>query len=138
MRVPFPLALVGLLFFGCGDDDKQDTGTDDTGTPLDPFSRFIDVTDEAIGDFSCFTPGGDWISQSLDAAQAQLWPATGFVEDFQDKIGVGDADVEIWFSDSSSGATDQTGTSDGDGYLPLELMSCTPTMYRVTTNADLD
>lgn len=126
------LALL-LPLVACGDKESV---TDDTGgVEEDPFSEFINVTDEVIGNVSsCYTPspkGGDWITQKVDSTKVASYPATGPVEDFESGKGVGEADLEIWLADSVSGAPDITTVSSAEGIVSgIELPSCQPISYR--------
>jgi hypothetical protein len=135
MRPTPCLALLAVLAIGCGKDTDDSSATDDTGPDTsDPLDRYIHPTDEAVGDFSCFTPGAAWLTQEVDAAKVVPRTLHAMVEDFEDNFGVNEADVEIWYGDTFSGTPDVTGSSDSAGSVDLEVPTCQALAYMTSTD----
>jgi hypothetical protein len=127
------LAVVAL-FVGCGDKPEE---TGPTGTSGDPF---LFVTDEIIGDASCYTPGDPWLTQSPDPAKQVSLPATVDLEDFEDGCCVPDVKADVWLSDDANTTADLTSLVSGaDGKITgFDLPACTPITYRTWTDPALD
>src|SRR5690349_270580 len=121
------LFLLGLVLGACKTDDKGETSTDSGGdhtgetgdtSESDPpatFEDFINTTEAATGDMSCYD-GSAWVTETADAAC--LTTATieaGETEDFASGSSVEGAIVEIWHGDSISGTADFTATADDAG-----------------------
>lgn len=135
MRHSFYLALLVAFTVACGKDTDDSSVTDDTGPDTtDPMDRYIHLTDEAVGDFSCYTPGEAWLTQSVDPAKVATRTLHAKVDDFKDHFGVNDADVEFWFNDSFSGAADVATVSDSSGYVDVELPTCQALAYMTSTD----
>ncbi len=136
MRLALFLSTLCLLALGC---DSSDDSASDTGSgPIDPFEQYINISDETSGDFSCYAAGDDWLSQTVDKSKAISYPTEGLVEDFEDKVGVAEVDLEVYFNDGFGGAADVEATSDSAGSVNIELMSCTPTAYKTFTSPELE
>lgn len=136
-----------MLMAACGEKDGT---VDDTGA-VDLFDTFVFITDvdgnvksePAGGDLSCYTPGDPWLTNSADpSCQAEQTfnseDGESIVEDFEEGDAVPDATLELWWSDSTSGASDQETTSNASGEVSGTLMTCTPFTYRTSTDADLE
>jgi len=131
-----------VLTMACGDkDDDGDSGpaADDTATNViggGVFEDFINVTDAPTGDISCFT-GALATEAAADNCVAQRSMA-GQVLDFQEDDPVDEATVEFFWADAIFGAPDETLTTDANGAFNVEMNTCEPFTYRVTTDAVLD
>ena len=130
MRIS-PLALA--LLVGCSGGTSEDETTD-TGEVVDRFSQFINTTETATGDRSCYDGSGTWLTQDVDASTVASYPFGGTVADFETDDPVPDALVEVWLDDVYDGAPDVTGTSDNNGAVAIDLPSCQPFTYKVTTD----
>ncbi len=138
MHRAFALIMLSTLALGCP-TPTEETGGDDTGPDTtDPFHRYIDLTDEAVGDFSCYTPGDPWRTQTVDAEKVVTRTMVGLVEDFEDDIGVAEATLDVWFDDSFDGAPDATTESDSAGNVTIELPTCTALAYETSTPPELE
>lgn len=131
-----------VLSMGCGDkstDDDSGIATDDTATTViggGVFEDFINVTDAPIGDISCFT-GSLATETAAENCVAQRSMA-GQVMDFQDDVPVDEANVEFFWADAIFGAPDEVVTADANGVFNVEMNTCEPFTYRVTTDSILD
>ncbi len=134
MRPSNALALLLPLTIACGDPKDDTSSTDDTGPDTsDPMDAYIQLTDELVGDISCFEPGGDWLTQTVDTDKVVTRTLEGLIEDFEDDIGVNEVDLEIWLSDSFDGAADITGQSNSAGDVTVELPTCAAMAYKTST-----
>ena len=134
MRTPLAIALLLPLAIACGKDEDDTSSTDDTGPDTtDPMDAFIDLTDELVGDVACFEPGTDWLIQTVDDAKVATRTLEGLVEDFEDEIGVNEVDLEVWFSDSFSGAADVSAQSNSAGDITVEVPTCAAMAYKTST-----
>ena len=140
MRKMFLTSLVLMTACGTKDGDiDNETDTGDNGTTFvggGVFADFINVTDEPIGDISCFT-GSLTTEAAADNCVAQRSMA-GQVMDFQDDGPVDEATVEFFFADAIFGAPEETVTTDANGVFNVEMNTCEPFTYRVTTDPVLD
>jgi len=132
-----------VLTMACGDkddagDDGSDTGAGNGTTVIGGgvFEDFINVTDAPIGDISCFT-GTLTTETPADNCVAQRSMA-GQVLDFQEDDPVDEATVEFFFADAIFGAPEETVTTDANGVFNMEMNTCEPFTYRVTTDPVLD
>lgn len=135
---PVHLVLPLGLIVACSGDDGGDGNKDGGTTAPDRFSELINVTREASGDFSCFTPGADWasttwLSQEIDPGNVGTFPIAGHVQDFQEETAVYGATVALFLDDEVAGQPGVSGTSDNNGDVVLNGPSCDPVTYRVTT-----
>jgi len=136
MHRTLAIALVLSLSIACGKDEDDTSSTDDTGPDTsDPMDAFIDLTDELVGDVSCFEPGSDWLAQTVDDTKMATRTLEGLIEDFEDEIGVNEVDLEIWFSDSFSGTPDATAQSNSAGDVSVEVPTCAAMAYKTSTPA---
>jgi hypothetical protein len=135
MHRSFPLALIALFTLACGKDTDDTSATDDTA-PQDPMDAFIDLTEELVGDISCFEPGSDWLSQTVAKDKIATRTLEGMIEDFEDEIGVDDVDLEIWFDDTFDGDADANAVSNTVGDVVVELPTCTALSYRTSSPAE--
>jgi hypothetical protein len=62
----------------------------------------------------------------------------GQVLDFQEDDPVDEATVEFFFADAIFGAPEETVTTDANGVFNMEMNTCEPFTYRVTTDPVLD
>ena len=118
---------------GGGDPDTGDSPSEPSGPGIEDF---INVTDEPIGDISCFT-GSLTTEAAADNCVAQRSMA-GQVMDFQENDPVDEATVEFFFADAIFGAPEETVTTDANGVFNVEMNTCEPFTYRVTTDPVLD
>ena len=137
MRAMIPLMLVmtGLTACGGGDPDDSgsvdDTDVEDTGPKT--FEDFIDVTEEANIDASCFAAGDTWLTQDVDDAKKFTATMSGTIEDFETSDPVDGAKLEVWASDDISGAAVNSTLADANGKVTIDVDTCVSTAYRVTT-----
>jgi hypothetical protein len=136
------------LFFAtsCGTKEADtDTGGGSSSTDADAdgggeggglFEDFINVTDAPIGDLSCLT--GTLGTETAAAGCVAQRSMSGTVLDFQDDYPVDEAQVELFFEDGIFGAADDTVTSDPNGVFNVEVNTCAPFTYRVSTDPVLD
>ncbi len=134
-------------------DDTGSGGSDDTGSGGGEeggedggggggaFEDFVFVTDAPSGDFTGFESGydgaGAWLTNPTPSSTDEI-SLSGTVEDFESGDSVSDATLEIWHSDSVSGAPDSFAVSGGDGAVSgLTVPNCTPVTYKVTTDEQL-
>jgi hypothetical protein len=131
-----------VLTVACGDkDDDGDSGpaADDTATGViggGVFSDFINVSDAPTGDISCFS-GSLATEAAADNCVAQR-SMSGQVLDFQEGDSVDEATVEFFFADAIFGAPEETLTTDANGVFNVEMNTCEPFTYRVTTDPVLE
>jgi hypothetical protein len=136
------LALLFLpLLAACnkgGDPNDSDTdAATDTNTEL-TFADFINVTDEATGDFSCHPGGEPWLTQTPDPALQTVVPTSIIVNDFQSDEPVPDATTTVWFADDVTGTPDAVGVTDVGGIVSLDLKRCVGLSYKTGTDPDLE
>ena len=144
MRTLFLMSL--MLAAACGDDKAEDTSGDvasdadgdaDGGTSSTAtIDDFITVTDEPVGDLSCFT-GTLTTETAADGCVAQR-SMYGEVLDFQEDDPVDEATVEFFFEDGIFGPPDTVVTTDANGMFNIEINTCDPYTYRITTDPVLD
>ena len=131
-----------VLTVACGDKGEgEDSGTsgDDTATTAvggGVFEDFINVTDAHIGNIECFT-GSLTTEEPAENCVAQRSMA-GQVLDFQEDDPVDEATVEFFWADAIFGAPDEVVTADANGSFNVEMNTCEPYTYRVTTDPVLD
>ena len=120
------------------DQPGPDTDDEDTSAPIvgGAFADFINVTEDPVGDLSCFV-GSLGTEAAAENCVAQRSMA-GQVMDFQDDVPVDEAQVEFFWNDAVFGAPDDVVTSDANGVFNLEMNTCEPFTYRVTTDSILD
>jgi hypothetical protein len=134
MRNHLALALLLSLTIACGKDTDDTSSTDDTGPDTsDPMDQYIALTEELVGDIACYEPGTDWLSQTVDEAKVADRSLEGLIEDFEDEIGVNEVDLEIWLSDSFSGAADISAQSNSAGDVTVEVPTCAAMAYKTST-----
>ena len=141
------LMLMSLaLAIGCGDDKAEDTASD-AATDADgdadggsdgggTFDDFISVTDEPTGDLTCFS--GSLVTEQPAAGCVAQRSMYGEVLDFQEDDPVDEATVEFFFEDGIFGPADTTVTTDANGMFNVEINTCDPYTYRITTDPVLD
>ena len=140
MRKMFLASLV--LMAACGTKDEDGDDGSDTGGDSDVvigggvFSDFINVTDEPTGDLTCFE--GSLTSETADPSCVAQRSMLGQVLDFQADDPVDEATVEFFFADAIFGAAEETVTTDANGVFNVEMNTCEPFTYRVTTDPVLD
>ena len=114
----------------------------DTSDPVDDgprvFEDFINTDVVATGDFSCFSPGGEWLTQTLDPTAKQVIAVDSVVEDFQSDAPVPEATLQVWFDDSPGGPPDSNGVSGQDGEVTLDVQTCAPLAYKTATEPTLE
>lgn len=130
MRVGMALVSgLGLVVAGCAgsdDDDVVETGEEEI------------VWIDTLGDFSCYTAGDEWNTQSVDADKQVPITISVPLLDFEQETPVADAAVDVWFADAVSGPADYSATSDVNGDVTLEIDACSPFTYRTSTPPELD
>ena len=131
-----------LGLFACGSAEKEtDTAPTDTGetTETSMFDSIVYVDTVPTGDMACFAEGYSdaWAEQSVAADAVTDISIAGAVIDFETDEPVGDASIEVYYSNTVYGAPDQSYTSDGAGNFSGTVPSCTPYAYRVSTDPDL-
>ena len=137
MRRALFFAPLALLACNNGGDDGEDTDTDvDDGVLT--FEDFVNVTDEATGDFTCHTAGEAWLTQNVDATLQQVQPATLSVLDFQEDDPVPEATVKVWYADDVTTTADVEGETDQNGVVTLDVKTCTPSSYVTYTDPALE
>jgi hypothetical protein len=135
------------LTLGCGGKDDDDTSGDATPSDADAdadgggegggaFEDFVSVTDEPIGDLSCFS--GALGTESPAAGCVAQRSMAGEVLDFQEDDPVDEAQVEFFWEDGIFGPADETVTSDANGFFNVEVDTCSPFTYRISTDPVLD
>ena len=140
----FTMALLALV--ACKDKSSDDTaaavddsGTDDSGATDDTaeeetygvFSDFINTTEAATGDFTCYT--GTWITETVDSNCLWTVPITeGETEDFASGNKVPGALVEAFHSDAVSGTADLSVTADEDGLFTGDYPVCLPVTVKTS------
>ena len=130
-----------LLLAAAACTDKADDGnTDDSNTvETSVFDEIITVNETAVGELACWTAGAEPLSQTPDPSCQVEVDFAGEIEDFESGDEVGDATLELFFSDAySEGAADYTTVSDTSGAVSGQAMTCTPTTYKTSTDPDLD
>ena len=129
-----------LLLAAC--DSSEDSSDTDAGGPVDDgvldFEDLVNVTEEGVGEFACYTAGDPWITQTVDTAKQVESPASIRIVDFQEDDPVPEASVSFWFADDVSTTPDATGVSDANGIVAVDVPACTPTSYLTYTNPDLE
>lgn len=133
MRRTLAFTLLATLALGCGKDDDTGSDTTDTGEDTTEDGGHIELTEELVGDISCFEPGGDWLVQTVDGDKVADRSLEAMVEDFEDEIGVNEVTVEFWFSDGFEGAADVSAESDSAGDISIEVPTCTALAYKTST-----
>ena len=108
--------------------------TEDTGDTEDTDVWQGDI----VGDFSCYTPGESWLTQTVAESKKQTRTLNGAVVDFQSEKPVPDATIQFYFMDDVSQTTDAVATSDQDGMFTTDVPTCQPVAYRVSTDPALD
>ncbi len=138
-------SLVSLLalLVACGSD--KDGGTTDTaadtGGSTDRFADFVNVQTAWSGDTTCFQPnaaGDNFVEASPDPTCQTSLALEGTATDFQTDESVADATVQVWASDDIEGDATTVLQADADGNFGLEVPSCTPFAYAVTTPVEWD
>lgn len=132
--------ILGLL--ACGSTEKEtDTAETDTTetTEESMFDSIVYVETPPTGEMTCFAEGYTeaWAEQTVAADAMTDISIAGAVIDFETDESVGDASIEIYYSNTVYGAPDQSYTSDGAGNFTGTVPSCTPYAYRVSTDPDL-
>jgi len=135
--------LLGLAACTGGDDDKATDDTNSTVDDGDIFSEVITLEEtlgtDTTGALSCYTPGGEWVSETPDPSCQVTADIQGIVEDFESEDPVEDATLEFFYGDIISGSPDDVMSTDSDGFADgAEAPTCTPVSYRVSTDPDLD
>jgi hypothetical protein len=125
---------LALGVVGCSGDKVEDTAP----TSTDPMDAFLDVTEEVSGSIECYTPGDDWLSQTVNPAAQTTATLPGDVEDFEDGCCLEDISVDVWLSDDVTGTPDLSAVSGGEGTVSLDLPLCAPMAYRTSTDPSLD
>lgn len=128
------LALIGCT--GQSGDDTGDTAGDQPG-PGD-FEYYIHTDAQPTGERSCYTPGDDWLTQTVDPARQVPEERTEKVEDFEQEHAVTEATVEIWADDVVDGGADLSLAADDNGLVTFTVDSCTPVAYQTSTPDELD
>ena len=136
-RSVWMLALTALM--ACDGGGTDSTGGDDTDATDDTdgggsVENDLSLTEEATGDWSCFTPGTDfasttWLTQTLDPAKVTTLSLAGQVLDFEEDTPRTDVEVRLWYDDDATGAPDAATQADEDGQVSLDGPSCTPMSY---------
>ena len=128
MRSTLWIALLALAACNGGDSTTDDSGPTDDGPPT--FDDFIYTTVEATGDHGCYDFSGTWLTQDVDTTQVGTGALDGTVADFETEDPVPDAEVFIWYSDSTDGAADVETTSDNNGEFTATVPVCAPFTYK--------
>lgn len=125
-----------LAVAACNGDGSDSTGggddTDDTPEPS--AENETSLTEEATGDWSCFTPGTDhdgtgWLSQTPDPTKVATLSIAGEVLDFEEDTPRSEVEVRLWYDDDATGAPDIAAQADEAGKVSLDAPSCTPLSY---------
>jgi len=132
------------LALGCADDAK-DTGDDsDTGGggggggPVGDMADYINTTEDAGGDLSCYTgttPTSDVVG---DGCLGHTRTMSAEVKDFQTDNAVDEASVEIFLGDGIFGVPDHALVSDLNGMVSAAMPTCEAFTTRVSTDPSLD
>lgn len=137
--------LAALVLAACSGDDKDTDATDDTDdtTPVEDAENELSLTEEATGDWSCFTPAASYdeavfLSQTIDPAKVTTMSIDGQVLDFEEDEPRTNVDVRLWFDDVSTGQPDAAQQADGDGKVDLEAPSCQALSYLAYPDPLLD
>jgi len=134
--------LVAVLAAACAGGDKDSTGGDDTDTTTEPTENVLSLTEEATGDWSCFTPAAsfgeaEWLEQTLDPTKVVDLSVAGTVLDFEEDIPRGNTEVRLWFDDDVAGTPDASAQAASDGKVSLTAPSCTALSYLAYPNPEL-
>lgn len=136
---PWPvLAVLTLAACNGGDTTDTDTDTVDTNTGPLTFEDFVNVTTEAVGDFSGHPGGEPWLTQTPDTSLQTVVSTAATVVDFDSGDVVPAANVDFWYADDVSGPIDVSGVTDSTGLVNLDVKVCAPVSYRTWTDPDLD
>lgn len=131
--------MVCVLAFVLGCGDNSDDADTDTDTDIEDGTGFNAWDGDIVGDFACYTAGEAWRTDTVDTAKQVLSGLDGVVLDFESDDPVPDATVQLYFDDdASAGAPDAVATSAQDGTFTMEVPSCQPTTYKVSTDPALD
>ena len=119
-------------------NDDSPTETDDTTSTGEG-----ELTEDATGDFSCFTPADDaasatWLTQNVDPTKVETFTLEGFVQDFQTDDPRNNTEVRLWYGDLAEGTPTETSTTDDDGNVTITAESCDPLAYLALRNPALD
>lgn len=137
MRVFSLLLLSGFVAACDGGETGDDTGDTNTGPVIGEFDYYIDVAEAPVGELACYTPGGAWLTQSVDTALQISEERTELIEDFETERAVDRASVELWYGDVVTGAADVVRDANDSGQVTFSAPSCTPVAYRTTTPDNL-
>lgn len=138
-----------LLTLACKDKEEGDdtSATDDTAgetgdtsadvpTQEELFAKWVNVTDAAVGDLTCYD-GATWNTETPDAAcQMEAEVSEGKVVEFAFETTVPTATVNFYYADAVGGAADVSVTTDAYGVFTGSIQTCTPLTYEVTAGED--
>lgn len=133
-----------VLLLACNGDKPAETDTTDTTTDTeDTTSTGGELTEDAVGDFSCFTPADDaasaaWLTQQVDPDKVETFSLDGFVQDFQTDDPRNNTEVRLWYGDIAEGTPTETASTDDDGDITITAESCDPLAYLALRNPALD
>lgn len=139
-RAPFLLCLLAPLAACKGEetgDSDDPIDTDEQTGPL-VFEDFVNVTEEAVGDFTCHPGGEPWMSQTVATDLQVVTSVPLAVLDFESESPVPDASVTLWYGDDVEATPDTTGVSDNNGLISLDLPTCTAISYKTGTDPELN
>lgn len=137
------LLVLALGFVACdgGETDTETEGTDpgeETAAEITErkFAELVTVTDApAADDASCWSPGDDWLTQTVDTAKQIDESRFVRAEDFQeDDLAVEGATVNIYDGDDVSATADTTIITNADGQAQVTATSCTPVGIQVSAS----
>jgi hypothetical protein len=130
--------LVVSSLAGCPGGSSSDDDATETDQGPREFEDFINTTVSPVGDLSCYTPGDPWLTQDVDPGKVGVVSGTGDVVDFQSDNPVAEATVQVWFDNAPQGAPSSNAVSNLDGRVAMNLQTCAPQAYKVSTNPDLE
>lgn len=132
--------ILPLLALACTKSTTDDSGgPDDSSDTVDVFAENINVQETPVGDLSCYTGDGSWLTQSPDPSCVADVPFTAEIEDFETGDNVDDCSLELFFDDLYvEGGADFSATSDANGDVSGTLRTCTPTTIRTTKDPALE
>ncbi|MFT6143818.1 MAG: hypothetical protein ACJAZO_003076 [Myxococcota bacterium] len=134
------LLCLALGFVACdgGETDTDPEGTgggEETAAEITErkFSELVTVTDALVADDgACWSPGDDWLSQTVDSAKQIVETRTVLAEDFQDGFAVTGATVNVYGGDDVTATPDTTIITDDSGEASISVAACTAVGIQVS------
>lgn len=119
--------------------DTDDPGGGDTDPPEDDkvFAAMITVTDEVVGDLSCFNPIGSCASMRADESCIQPVAVSGQVEDFETDDEVEpDGEVRVYADGALSGDADLTWALSDGRFVGSGVNTCEPVLVEIELESE--